>query len=345
ATRSQELCSAQICISASIFSADTNTIEFSLYSKIPVGWVGLGMGGNSVSMDGNDLAICWPSLTGSGAIISQRSARNNGQPSILTETVAYQVQQNKSGLTPGSLDFICTYSRPLNLSTAPVAPTATSINFIYAIGLQLVSGSSNPQQAKIAKHAFTGNGVLNIQRRQGASSDPNNTITQPLGGSMNSGSAQSEMAKMLKDENIYETLVQVHGILMTLAWLFIFPTGAILVRFFSHLHHVFRWHRPLQVTGFLFVIIAIVCIVAGAYISPQGAPPVSASTHAELGVVVSVALVLQVVIGIYIFHTWDITRVDRPRLRLVITTWMHRLWGYAVLSVGLYQTYLGLVLY
>lgn len=28
---------------------------------------------------------------------------------------------------------------------------------------------------------------------------------------MNSGSAQSELAKMLKDENIYETLVQVHG--------------------------------------------------------------------------------------------------------------------------------------
>lgn len=28
---------------------------------------------------------------------------------------------------------------------------------------------------------------------------------------MNSGSAQSELAKLLKDENIYETLVQVHG--------------------------------------------------------------------------------------------------------------------------------------
>jgi hypothetical protein len=125
--------------------------------------------------------------------------------------VAYQLQPNKSGLTPGSLDFICTYSRPLSLSTAPVASTATSINVIYAIGLQSVSGSSNPQEAKIAQHAFAGNGVLNIQRRQGASSDPNNTITQPLGGSLNSGSAQSQLAKMLKDENIYETLVQVHG--------------------------------------------------------------------------------------------------------------------------------------
>ncbi|GJJ72520.1 hypothetical protein EMPS_04878 [Entomortierella parvispora] len=209
-TQSLELCSAQICISASIFSEDTSTIEFSLFSKIPVGWVGLGMGGNSVSMNGNDLAICWPNMTGSGAVISQRSARNNGQPSVLTETVAFQVQQNKSGLTPSSFDFVCTYSRPLSLSTSPIAPTATSINVIYAIGLQAVSGSSNPQQASIAQHAFTGNGVLNIQRRQGASSDPNNTITEPLGGSLNSGSAQSELAKMLKDENIYNTLVQVH---------------------------------------------------------------------------------------------------------------------------------------
>ena len=55
--QAQELCSAQMCISATIFSADINTIEFSLFSKIPVGWVGLGMGGSSTSMVGNDLAV------------------------------------------------------------------------------------------------------------------------------------------------------------------------------------------------------------------------------------------------------------------------------------------------
>jgi len=77
AQQSQELCSAQMCISATIFSADTNTIEFSLFSMIPVGWLGLGIGGDPKGMAGNDLAICWPNTTGSGAVISQRSATEN----------------------------------------------------------------------------------------------------------------------------------------------------------------------------------------------------------------------------------------------------------------------------
>ncbi|KAF9310987.1 hypothetical protein BGZ91_006941, partial [Linnemannia elongata] len=152
AQQSQELCSAQMCISATIFSADTNTIEFSLFSMIPVGWLGLGIGGDPKGMAGNDLAICWPNTTGSGAVISQRSATENGEPSVLTDTVAFQVHQNKSGLSSSNLDFTCTFSRPLNLATAPIASTATSINVIYAIGLQTASGSGDPQYTKIQKH-------------------------------------------------------------------------------------------------------------------------------------------------------------------------------------------------
>ncbi|KAI9241548.1 MAG: hypothetical protein BYD32DRAFT_448578 [Podila humilis] len=349
AQQSQELCSAQMCISATIFSADTNTIEFSLFSMIPVGWLGLGIGGNPTGMAGNDLAICWPSTTGNDAFISQRAATNNGQPSVLTDTVAFQVQHNKSGLSSSNMDFTCTFSRPLNLATAPIASTATSINVIYAIGLQAVSGSGNPQQAKIQQHAFTGHGALNIQRKQGASSDANNSVTPAPGtggsGSMNGSTLQSELDKMLADERIYNLLVQVHGILMTIAFLFIFPMGAILVRFFSHLHHVFRWHRPLQVSGFLIVIAAFACIFIAAYKSPQGPPKISASTHAEFGVILVTAMVLQICIGIFIFHTFDISRADRPRLRLVITTWMHRFWGYIVLIGGLIQINLGMTLY
>ncbi|KAF9326745.1 S-methyl-5-thioribose-1-phosphate isomerase, partial [Linnemannia elongata] len=134
-------------------------------------------------------------------------------------------------------------------------------------------------------------------------------------------------------------------ILMGIAFLIIFPMGAMLVRFFSHLHHVFRWHRPLQVTGFLIVIAAFACIFVAAYKSPQGPTPVSASKHGVFGVILFSAMVLQICIGIFIFHTFDITRVDRPRLRLVITTWIHRLWGYAVLIGGLVQVNLGMVLY
>lgn len=55
--QSTDLCSAQVCISATIYSKDPTTIEFGLNSKIAIGWLGLGMGGDPNSMARNDLAV------------------------------------------------------------------------------------------------------------------------------------------------------------------------------------------------------------------------------------------------------------------------------------------------
>jgi hypothetical protein len=56
---------------------------------------------------------------------------------------------------------------------------------------------------------------LNIQRKEGASSDANNTVTPVSGtggsGSTNGETAQSELNKLLADERIYTLLVKVHG--------------------------------------------------------------------------------------------------------------------------------------
>ncbi|KAI1313418.1 hypothetical protein EDD11_002626 [Mortierella claussenii] len=355
--QSQELCSSQVCISATIFSKDPNTIEFSLFSKIPVGWLGLGMGGVANGMAGNDLAICWPTSTGKGALISQRSATQNGEPSVLSPTVDFQVQANKSGIASNK-DFTCTFLRPLDSVKAPIAATAASVNVIYAVGLQVPSGT-DPQKASIQQHAFTGHGALKIQRKDGSSTDANNgaippPTKNPNGGSgnnstggnnANNGSGEGDLDQLLANQRLYNRLVKAHGILMTIAFLFIFPTGALLVRFFSHLYHVFRWHRPLQVTGFLMIIAAFVCILVAVSKTPDGPPPVTESSHSTLGVILVAALCLQICIGIFIFHTFDPARADRPKLSLKITTWMHRFWGYAVLIAGLIQVNLGMKLY
>ncbi|KAG0011721.1 hypothetical protein BGZ80_000459 [Entomortierella chlamydospora] len=164
-------------------------------------------------MRGNDLALCWPNATGNGAIISQRSANSNTSPTP-SASIAFNVQQAKSGLSSSNFDFTCTFSRPLDLSVAPIASTASSINVIYAVGLQPVKDAENgdPQQAAIQQHTYTGHGVLAIQRKSGLSSDPNNTISIPQ-----SNGGSSILGQVFADDKIYEKLVQAHGFLCVLA--------------------------------------------------------------------------------------------------------------------------------
>ncbi|KAF9338611.1 hypothetical protein BGX26_009638, partial [Mortierella sp. AD094] len=162
--------------------------------------------------------LCWPNATGNGALISQRSnPTGNGNPTALT-SVAFTIQQAKSGLS--KTNFICTFSRSLNLSVAPLASTAPSVNVIYAVGLQAVKAAANgnPQQAMIQQHTYTGHGTLVIQRKTGSSSDANNRvpIAKPNprtgGGSGGSngtgsdGSGDSGLDSILAQEMLYARL-------------------------------------------------------------------------------------------------------------------------------------------
>jgi hypothetical protein len=134
--------------------------------------------------------------------------------------------------------------------------------------------------------------------------------------------------------------------MMALAFLLILPLGASLVRFFSHLEHVFKWHRPLQSTGFLTVIAAFGCILAALAKSSSlnNGAPIVYSTHAIVGFVLVGALVLQVAVGFFIFTKYDPTR-SRQAAIVRIPTWVHRCWGYTVLITGLVQVHLGMKLY
>ncbi|GJJ69182.1 hypothetical protein EMPS_01528 [Entomortierella parvispora] len=359
---SSQLCSGQVCISATIYSQEPNTIEFSLSSKLPVGWLGLGMGGLPSGMTGNDLAICWPTATGKGAIISQRAAAHNGQPSVKTTSVAFQVQTNKSMLSSTKL-FTCTYSRPLNLTTSPIASTAKAINVIFAVGLHAVQGT-DPQTAVLQKHTFTGTGSLTIVRTEGSSSGAGgvNGTSAIMSGNTASGTSdpsvysQASLDEILANEALYSQLVKAHGkfsdggLLMSIAFLILFPTGAFIVRFFSHRPEVFRFHRPIQVLGFLTVISAFTCIIVAVSKNPDSESEKdspTASTHASVGLFLVCALLLQILIGVFIFHAFNPSRDIRTTMAKahLVSTWGHRAWGYLILLTGFTQVNLGLSRY
>ncbi|KAF9921535.1 hypothetical protein FBU30_008399 [Linnemannia zychae] len=267
--QAQQFCSKELCISATIFSKDNKTIEFSLTAQIDsVGWVGMGLGGVSGGMAGNDLALCWPDPSGSGALISQRSAIMNGPPTALP-TSAFKVQQAKSGVT--SNRFMCTFYRPLLLSTSTITSDLKTIGIVFAVGMKppIPGANGDPQKASFQEHTFTGSGALVIARKEGSSTDymptPSATPTPkptrtPGAGTGNSPSPDA--AEVVRTQEQIDALILSHASMMAIAFLIILPLGAMLVRFFSHLHNVFVWHRPIQATGVLLVLAALGCILA-----------------------------------------------------------------------------------
>ncbi|KAF9960396.1 hypothetical protein BGZ72_007054 [Mortierella alpina] len=338
--QTQSLCSPEVCISATVYSKDPNTIEFSLSSKIAVGWLGLGMGGAQGNMAGNDLAICWPDAANSGAVISQRSASMNGLPLAKAGAVPFKVVPQKSGLSSANNQFRCTYSRPLNIATSPLTAAATSIDVIYAVGLQPVTADAtgDPQKAVLRKHTFASSGLLTIVKKDGSSSDDVGTQPPPAGGNGTTGDG-NDLKNILEAEKLYTNLLEAHGFMMAVVFLLLLPLGASIVRFFGHINSVFRWHRPIQVLGFLTAVAAFITIIVAFEKSPQQKTHVD-SPHAKFGVVIVCMLVVQVCIGIFIFHTFDPSR--DPAKGPTIPTWVHRFWGYAVLVCGLAQVAMGL---
>lgn len=131
--------------------------------------------------------------------------------------------------------------------------------------------------------------------------------------------------------------------MMALVFLLILPIGVSIPRFFGDKHHIFRWHRPLQVTGFVIALIAFILIVVATCESIVPMKQFTTSSHAFLGIVIIFAMVLQVSVGIYIFHTFNPATHDPNHP--TILTWVHRGWGYCVLAAGFAQVHLGLVLY
>jgi len=140
---------------------------------------------------------------------------------------------------------------------------------------------------------------------------------------------------------------------MAIAFLILFPAGAMIVRFFSHRQEIFRFHRPIQVFSFLTVISAFICILIAAEKDPNRDPTVSVSStltsysHASLGLFLICALVFQICIGIFIFHAFDPTRDSRSNIAKahLASTWGHRAWGYLILLTGFFQINLGISRY
>ncbi|KAF9902578.1 hypothetical protein BX616_001900 [Lobosporangium transversale] len=176
----QALCSAEMCMTATIYSNDPNTLEFSLWSKAQVGWLGIGFGGKATDMDGNDLAMCWPTTTGQGAILSQRFATSNDDPTEIPTAVEFQVLGAKSGVMASNSSFTCTFTRPLVTAKGTILPDAKELHVIYAVGKNIPTGE-DPQTAKIQEHSSTGHGILAIQRKEGGGGNGNVTTTSGSG--------------------------------------------------------------------------------------------------------------------------------------------------------------------
>jgi hypothetical protein len=153
----------------------------------------------------------------------------NEPPSAPATPPAFKIQTPKSGFitTATPKRFTCTFSRPLNLATSPIAGTATSVKIIYAVGLSpVVAGAGgDPQKASIQQHTFTGSGSLQIVQKEGTSAGgtgngtvtgtnaaPGATHTPGKGtGGNGRGSTSPSIEELLRTQDQINTLIKVHG--------------------------------------------------------------------------------------------------------------------------------------
>jgi hypothetical protein len=304
-------------------------------------WMGIGFGSQ---MKDSFMLIAYPSSNGTGLTISPRIARGHSepefQPRVVVEKIfsdsyapaanqvahgimiAHGVCRNCTQWTRGMLDL-----------------ENTRQPFIYALGADPGMGSaleSDDPGAGLRRHSFYGHfeGDMTYAvstREHGRVPPPNDPGASPSGVA-DTNFAFAFSSKAFDTHEDVEWVPILHGVVMSLAFILIFPSGALLMRLLRRMGFLF--HVGVQTIGLL---LAIIGLGTGVYISRQYNRSRHFGTgHQTLGLLVFVALLVQAGLGV-IQH-----RVFRRTKQETIFGIVHRFFGPTIIVLALINGGLGL---
>lgn len=159
--------------------------------------------------------------------------------------------------------------------------------------------------------------------------------------------SRSKLPHIMAHEEVferYERLSQAHGTLCSIAVLVFFPLGAIFLRFARwypvSLH---KWTQLFGCTIYLAGFIAAAILWAHL----TGGSEWSLGSHGTLGLVVSICVCLQAVLGLWNHRRYQIplarlggSQVSAPS-RIMVTAWIHILLGWFIVLAGIANGGLG----
>lgn len=332
-------------------NADAGTKDLYMHMSAPTGnsWMAVGIGSQ---MAGSLIFVAYPSSNGSSITLSPRIATGHSEPSYTTDIHCDLINGNSSlpnsnavtgavqshhGGPPGSdtssdgymiLDAVCHNVSAWNGGSLslPSASDSTTKNqdFIFAVGPSTPIASDSTT-ASMRRHDFYGQFTMDLAVATSNSAG----VPVPNGGSSGNYTAVGASAASNTVED-NDPAPAIHGFLMTLSFVILFPLGSLILRVFNKV----LAHAWVQGIALLFVTFGS---AGGIYMSTMYNKSKNfASAHQIIGILLWLALVAQLTMGI-LQH-----RVFKREQRKTILNKIHLYLGPAIILFGIVNGGIGL---
>ncbi|EUC33034.1 hypothetical protein COCCADRAFT_26609 [Bipolaris zeicola 26-R-13] len=306
-------------------------------------WISVGTGSK---MAGSVMLIVYRNESANGITLSTRLASGENQPDyssqidckLLSGTVDKDAQsstmkERSSSSSSSSSDFFstnihCTNLQSLGQHDGTLSFANQQQNFIYALGPSASSSnslSSNSPLANLQQHSSTGKFWVDMVNATSVSSTSTNgsQVGVPSGAALltaqNTGTGGGS-----------DAMSAVHAAFMLLAFVIVFPLGAVLLRWTKN---GVRAHWIVQSAG---LVLTIVGGGLGIALSEQNDDQSSySSAHQILGLIVFGLVFVQWALGMW--HHLQYKRYQRPTVFAKI----HRVVGPVILIIGFVNGFLG----
>lgn len=304
-------------------------------------WMGIGFGSQ---MKGALMLIAYPSSNGTGLTISPRIARGHSEPEFQEDIVVEKIFSDEyapaaNQVKHGIMIAHAVCRNCTRWTTGALDLTNKRQPFIYALGADPGKGDaleSDDPDAALRRHSFYGHfeGDMTFAistREHGRVPPPNDPGASPSGVA-DTNFAYAFASKAFDTHEDKEWGPVLHGVIMSLAFILIFPSGALLMRVLRRIG--FLVHAGVQMVGGLLVIIGL---GIGVYVSRQYNHSRHFGTgHQALGLFIFAALIVQAGLGM-VQH-----RIFRKTKQKTMFGIVHRFLGPITIILGLINGGLGL---
>lgn len=241
--------------------------------------------------------------------------------------------------TDASLPYSCvSFVRPLELSSSTYTSSSNVVSysrssqpFIYAFSSD--RPISTAFDAPLQRHDIGAHGSFEVDF--GASFEEEASTTGATGEAIVPVVQVEEGSSSTWTR--YDRLVVAHAAIGSIAWLLLAPAVILFTRLGRHLASWLAVHRAGLILVSLLTIIAVALGITA--VSQSGSDHFS-TTHQRIGLVLLIAVVLQVILGVMARQFKDAKRTSRPWWNI-----LHMAFGLTLVVLAYVQVYEGMALY
>jgi hypothetical protein len=261
-------------------SSASGDIFFQLSAPTTYSWVALAQG---TAMNNANMFVMHSSADGTNVTLSARNTSGHVMPTHNSAAEVYLMEG--SGISDGKMTANVRCANCNSWSTGSMSLQDSTSDWLYAYH-QGASINSDDTNAVISQHDRHGNFHWDLSRATGGSSANPFTLAATTTNSSSSSNAWQQMSTQSQNR-----FAQAHGALAGIAFVAIFPIGAILVRLasFSGLAWI---HGGLQIFGYVLFIAA-----AGIGIYMANASDRLDEAHVGIGLLLLVVLFFMPIVG------------------------------------------------